>query len=728
MNDQQTAVIANQVQIYTSPQINDVLSTNEGNATKDILIFDLAKINSTILTKSIMIYCFSKLLMLVIPLSFLLGGLTNQDIGQSKSSFSQLMFDKATTVISVEIGIEICMMLISLIALHIDYTTKLRPTLPEFSIWRSNLFSFIKEHLLDLFSNIFLLILLLNHIQALYLAIYGFLHCTYLFLRKGIGQYFPFHLPFAFNLTTYTLKCLIFVIIDSSFQYSNFIIVIVPFSIYTALAFIGSSAFFYSGTNGACFPSLFKSRIESLENWPNLRDYGKFATSQTRFSLVLIGLLSTIVLSLIILIMTIISVTLLEKDNLNIKWFIIAILTYSLFLFIAYCLLYKYIKSIISLNLYSPVLLSLQKFKQADADLSKLLLEGLNSLVPTYLFKPKAQKNINHAILSSENNLALTMSQGIRDSQMQINRESAYDENVNILESNYNPNDADRAIQNSTANKNILDDKAKQILSGYISNCLPKYLKQKGPGLFKALSIGKSPLSKEDLGNNLKQKQKNNETLKKREKEIVVVNHRKTQSFTPQKNKLFNNNLGHHMKLSEEIIDYNKNFAKQNRFKENRVSYSKYNHKSVLSFERRDDSIFLIKKEIFEEDNKDSMIAISESLQIKDGEICFICCTNVIDSVIMDCGHSGACYTCTLKMWENEETCYICRGKIKEVLQVEINKNLKNVYKVVSATFCLETQNINQLNDLYKEALAKNGNDREMNVNISVIEEIEYEA
>jgi hypothetical protein len=60
---------------------------------------------------------------------------------------------------------------------------------------------------------------------------------------------------------------------------------------------------------------------------------------------------------------------------------------------------------------------------------------------------------------------------------------------------------------------------------------------------------------------------------------------------------------------------------------------------------------------------------------------CLICCSNSTDGVIMPCGHSGICYNCGLKLFEDGKDCHICRKKIKSLLKVD-----KGESKVIIAT------------------------------------------
>jgi hypothetical protein len=106
-------------------------------------------------------------------------------------------------------------------------------------------------------------------------------------------------------------------------------------------------------------------------------------------------------------------------------------------------------------------------------------------------------------------------------------------------------------------------------------------------------------------------------------------------------------------------------------------------------------------------------------------DTCCLCCINKSDAVIMDCGHGGSCYSCAIKMWKNGENCFLCRSLIREVLQVVSDDNMKHGYKVVSATFCMDQKNLNEINKIYRDAFENNQEDEKENRNVSIIEEVE---
>lgn len=69
--------------------------------------------------------------------------------------------------------------------------------------------------------------------------------------------------------------------------------------------------------------------------------------------------------------------------------------------------------------------------------------------------------------------------------------------------------------------------------------------------------------------------------------------------------------------------------------------------------------------------------------KIKSG-LCSMCYENLPNAVIMECGHGGICYDCSLQLWKTGGHCHMCRGEISQVLQIEIG--LSSMVKVSSTT------------------------------------------
>ena len=70
-------------------------------------------------------------------------------------------------------------------------------------------------------------------------------------------------------------------------------------------------------------------------------------------------------------------------------------------------------------------------------------------------------------------------------------------------------------------------------------------------------------------------------------------------------------------------------------------------------------------------------------------KLCEMCCERLCNAVIMDCGHGGICYECSLEMWKTVGFCHMCRGEIKTVLQIEKCKDqLVQVHSTTRAVYC----------------------------------------
>lgn len=63
---------------------------------------------------------------------------------------------------------------------------------------------------------------------------------------------------------------------------------------------------------------------------------------------------------------------------------------------------------------------------------------------------------------------------------------------------------------------------------------------------------------------------------------------------------------------------------------------------------------------------------------------CSMCCDNPCNAVLMECGHGGICYECSLKLWKSKGSCHMCREQISQVLQIDVEAN--SLLKVLSTT------------------------------------------
>ena len=47
-----------------------------------------------------------------------------------------------------------------------------------------------------------------------------------------------------------------------------------------------------------------------------------------------------------------------------------------------------------------------------------------------------------------------------------------------------------------------------------------------------------------------------------------------------------------------------------------------------------------------------------------------ICFDNYADSVFLECGHGGCCFSCAIDIWIKKKGCYLCRTNIVQVVQL----------------------------------------------------------
>ncbi|OMJ86904.1 hypothetical protein SteCoe_11453 [Stentor coeruleus] len=117
-------------------------------------------------------------------------------------------------------------------------------------------------------------------------------------------------------------------------------------------------------------------------------------------------------------------------------------------------------------------------------------------------------------------------------------------------------------------------------------------------------------------------------------------------------------------------------------------SPKKFNQKRTLSLKNVNEDEGIAHRRIFS--NPAKIISIDQSspgLQ----KICDMCCENTSDAVIMDCGHGGICYDCSLELWKTVGMCHMCRCDITQVLQIEsTEKQIVKVCSTTKAVYCEE--------------------------------------
>ena len=67
--------------------------------------------------------------------------------------------------------------------------------------------------------------------------------------------------------------------------------------------------------------------------------------------------------------------------------------------------------------------------------------------------------------------------------------------------------------------------------------------------------------------------------------------------------------------------------------------------------------------------------SLSQSCSSFNEKKCTICCEAECNSVFMDCGHGGICFSCACKILEENSQCFMCRKKIAQVLKIKQDSN-----------------------------------------------------
>jgi hypothetical protein len=62
---------------------------------------------------------------------------------------------------------------------------------------------------------------------------------------------------------------------------------------------------------------------------------------------------------------------------------------------------------------------------------------------------------------------------------------------------------------------------------------------------------------------------------------------------------------------------------------------------------------------------------------------CQLCFDATPDAVILECGHSGICFICSLKLLCSSGVCHMCRHKVEQVVRLDMNYNDPTFMKVI---------------------------------------------
>jgi len=57
--------------------------------------------------------------------------------------------------------------------------------------------------------------------------------------------------------------------------------------------------------------------------------------------------------------------------------------------------------------------------------------------------------------------------------------------------------------------------------------------------------------------------------------------------------------------------------------------------------------------------------------ETQEESLCYICCSNEANGVIINCGHGGVCYDCLLDYINRKDECMECRTKVESLLKID---------------------------------------------------------
>jgi len=62
---------------------------------------------------------------------------------------------------------------------------------------------------------------------------------------------------------------------------------------------------------------------------------------------------------------------------------------------------------------------------------------------------------------------------------------------------------------------------------------------------------------------------------------------------------------------------------------------------------------------------------LKKEVEPREESLCYICCNNEADGVIINCGHGGVCYGCLLDYINRKDECMECRTKVESLLKID---------------------------------------------------------
>ena len=74
-----------------------------------------------------------------------------------------------------------------------------------------------------------------------------------------------------------------------------------------------------------------------------------------------------------------------------------------------------------------------------------------------------------------------------------------------------------------------------------------------------------------------------------------------------------------------------------------------------------------------------SLIASQAGVEDENAGLCYICYTNEANAVMMNCGHGGVCYDCSVEFLLKKGECMECRSQVKHVVKIDRQPKLNNI-------------------------------------------------
>ena len=74
-----------------------------------------------------------------------------------------------------------------------------------------------------------------------------------------------------------------------------------------------------------------------------------------------------------------------------------------------------------------------------------------------------------------------------------------------------------------------------------------------------------------------------------------------------------------------------------------------------------------------------SLIASQAGAEDENAGLCYICYTNEANAVMMNCGHGGVCYDCSVEFLLKKGECMECRSQVSHVVKIDRQPKLNNI-------------------------------------------------